>query len=214
MVKEDNYMKMLFGKRQTPPTQIMWSWLGAFLGIVLVSGITQFVLQGVGLSLVIGSFGASAVLIYAAIDSPLAQPRNLLGGHVLSALVGVSAFQLFPGQVWIAAPVAVATAIALMQMTDTLHPPGGATALIAVIGGPGIHGLGYGYAVFPVATGSLLLLGVALVVNRIAPGRNYPFRPARHEEDSEENSPLFAPGRDGRILLPDMMYSGQQDDQG
>lgn len=165
---------MITGRASTCRTQILWSWIGAFLGIASVSFITGFVLQGTGLTLIIGSFGASAVLIYGAVDSPLAQPRNLMGGHMLSAVVGVFAFSAFNGQVWIAAPAAVATAIALMQFTDTLHPPGGATALIAVIGGPQIHKLGYLYALFPVGTGALLMLLVALTVNRVAPGRVYP----------------------------------------
>jgi CBS-domain-containing membrane protein len=155
-------------------TQILWSWIGAFTGIALVSIITSFALEGTGMTLVIGSFGASAVLIYGAVDSPLAQPRNLLGGHIFSALVGVIAFQLFSEQIWLAAPLAVATAIAMMQFTDTLHPPGGATALIAVIGGEQIHQLGYLYVFFPVATGAVLMLFVALLVNHIAPGRTLP----------------------------------------
>lgn len=169
-----NLKCVLIGNTTVCKTQVFWSWLGAFLGIALVSVITRFALEGLGLTLVIGSFGASAVLIYAAIDSPLAQPRNLMGGHFLSALVGVGAVNLFPEAIWVAAPLAVASAIALMQLTDTLHPPGGATALIAVIGGPGIHKLGYLYAFFPVATGAACLLMVALLVNRVAPDRCYP----------------------------------------
>lgn len=160
----------------TAKIQIFWSWIGAFAGIVSVSLISRFVLDGTGLTLIIGSFGASAVLIYGAIDSPLAQPKNLMGGHILSALVGVAAFQIFSGQLWLAAPLAVATAIALMQVTDTLHPPGGATALIAVIGGDNIHQLGYSYALLPVATGAFIMLLIALAVNRLAPGRTYPKR--------------------------------------
>ena len=155
-------------------TQILWSWIGAFTGIGLVSVITSFALEGTGMTLVIGSFGASAVLIYGAVESPLAQPRNLMGGHIFSALVGVLAFQLFSEQIWLAAPLAVATAIAMMQFTDTLHPPGGATALIAVIGGDQIHQLGYLYVLFPVTVGAVLLLFVALIVNYLAPGRTYP----------------------------------------
>ncbi len=169
-----NIVELLLGKSSVCKKQVCWSWLGAFAGIALVSFITSFVLDGTGLTLIIGSFGASAVLIYGAVESPLAQPRNLLGGHFLSALIGVSAFQLFPDMVWLAAPVAVATAIAIMQLTDTLHPPGGATSLIAVIGGEQIHGLEYMYAIFPVSTGAVLMLLVALGVNKIAPGRTYP----------------------------------------
>jgi CBS-domain-containing membrane protein len=77
-------------------------------------------------------------------------------------------------KLWLASPVALATAIAVMQLTDTLHPPGGATALIAVRGGENIHQLGYSYAFFPIATGAFVMLGVALAVNKLAPGRTYP----------------------------------------
>jgi len=157
--------------------QVMWSWIGAFFGIGLVSILSGFVLNGTGLTLIIGSFGASAVLIYGAVDSPLAQPRNLIGGHILSAVIGVACYQLFVDQTWLAAPAAVATAIAVMQFTGTVHPPGGATALIAVIGGPGIHDLGYFYVILPVTTGAVLLLIVAMVVNNLAPGRCYPIQP-------------------------------------
>ncbi len=163
-----------FGKNRVSKQQIFWSWLGGFIGIGLVACLSRFVLEGVGLTLIIGSFGASAVLLYGAYESPLAQPRNLVGGHFLSALVGVTVMQVMPDFIWLAAPLAVATAIAVMQLTDTLHPPGGATALIAVIGGESIQHLGYLYALVPVTAGALLMLFVALVVNKFAPGRCYP----------------------------------------
>lgn len=153
---------------------IFWSWLGAFLGISGVSCLHYQIIDGTEAVMLIGSFGASAVLIYGAIDSPLAQPRNLVAGHILSALVGVTAYRLFPELPGLAAPLAVATAIALMQLTASLHPPGGATALIAVIGGESIHSLGYLYAVVPVAAGAILMLVIALLVNHVAPGRRYP----------------------------------------
>lgn len=156
---------------------IVWSWIGAFTGIALVSTISSFVLEGTGLTLIIGSFGASAVLIYGAVESPLAQPRNLIGGHFVSAIVGVACWQLLGDHAYLAAPAAVATAIAVMQFTNTLHPPGGATALIAVIGGDQIHQLGYFYVIMPVTIGAVLLLIVAIVINHIAPGRSYPHPP-------------------------------------
>ena len=89
--------------------------------------------------MIIGSFGASAVLIYGAIKSPLAQPRNLLGGHIISALIGVTMVKICGPILWLAAALAVSLSIAVMHATKTLHPPGGATALIAVISGPQIH---------------------------------------------------------------------------
>ena len=133
------YFEKMKGTTKSPPrvslSEIGWSWLGAFLGIGFIAFANYRVFEKIDLLMIVGSFGASAVLIYGAIKSPLAQPRNLLGGHVLSALVGVACQQLFHSTLWLAAALAVSTAIAIMHATKTLHPPGGATALIAVIGG-------------------------------------------------------------------------------
>jgi len=174
----EEYFAKMQGVTKSPPavglSEIIWSWIGAFLGIATVALISYKVLDAIGLTMIIGSFGASAVLIYGAIKSPLAQPRNLLGGHVLSALVGVTSYQLFQSHIWLAAAVAVSTSIALMHATKTLHPPGGATALIAVIGGESVHKLGYLYAVIPTAVGASILLTVALLVNNIPKNRRYP----------------------------------------
>ena len=154
--------------------EILLSWLGALVGIAAVAAIHERILAGTGLVMIIGSFGASAVLIYGAIRSPLAQPRNLVGGHVISALVGVTAAKLLPGYTTLAPALAVASAIAAMHATRTLHPPGGATALIAVIGGPKISALGYLYALVPAGLGALVMLAVALVVNNLPRSRRYP----------------------------------------
>jgi CBS domain-containing membrane protein len=151
-----------------------WSFCGSFIGI----GIIAFV-QGVYLNeydnlFLIGSFGASSVLIYGVIQSPLAQPRNLIGGHIVSALIGVTIARLLPDIIWLTAPLAVSLSIIAMQYTKTLHPPGGATALIAVTGSAKIKALGYFYVVFPVLTGVIILLLVALVVNNMTSQRKYP----------------------------------------
>ncbi|MBJ6142186.1 HPP family protein [Hymenobacter sp. BT559] len=151
-----------------------WTFLGAFLGIGLVGLLSQYRLAPVDAPLLIGSFGASSVLIYGVINSPLAQPRNLVGGHVLSAFIGVTVHQLVPQPLWLAAALAVSLAIVGMQITKTLHPPGGATALIAIIGSPQLKALGYWYVIAPVLAGAVLLLLVAVVVNKLAPTRHYP----------------------------------------
>lgn len=173
-----NYFLKMKGTTQSPPRvnlrEIFWSWVGSFLGIAAVGFLDSRYCGGTDLVLIIGSFGASAVLIFGAIKSPLAQPRNLLGGHVLSALIGVSTVKLLPTNIWLASAVAVATAIAVMHATKTLHPPGGATALIAVIGGAKIHNLGYFYALAPVGAGAVIMLAVALLVNNIPKTRRYP----------------------------------------
>lgn len=151
-----------------------WSFLGAFAGIGLIAFLQSFYLTRDENIFLIGSFGATCVLIYGAIQSPLAQPRNLVGGHVISAFIGVTVYKVMPDIIWLTAPLAVALSIVCMQITKTLHPPGGATALIAVIGSPGIKALGYGYVWSPVLTGVLILLAVALVFNNMTKHRKYP----------------------------------------
>ena len=173
-----NYFQKMKGFTKSPPapsmSEVAWSWLGAFLGISAVSYSHFNLLSQSDLVMIIGSFGASAVLVYGAIKSPLAQPRNLIGGHVLSAVIGVFCYQSFASQLWLAAALAVATAIAVMLVTRTLHPPGGATALIAVIGSDQVHALGYLYALVPVGLGAFIMLVVALLVNNLSAKRSYP----------------------------------------
>ncbi len=154
---------------------IIWSWLGAFVGIIVLATMHNWLnlLSKGDFSLMIGSFGATAVLAYGAIESPLAQPRNIIGGHILSAIVGVTAFKIFGTHIWFASAVAVATAIAIMQITKTVHPPGGATALIAVIGGSQVHNLGYFYPIAPVAVGAIVMVIIAILVSKIS-DRKYP----------------------------------------
>ncbi len=172
------YLSKMKGTTKSPPrasfSEIIWSWLGAFLGVAAVSYINYGILEDTDLVMVIGSFGATAVLLYGAIKSPLAQPRNLMGGHIISAIIGVTCYKLFPSQLWLASSLAVATAIAIMHATKTLHPPGGATSLIAVIGSEKIHSLGYLYTLVPVGLGATIMLAVALLVNNIPKNRRYP----------------------------------------
>jgi CBS-domain-containing membrane protein len=172
------YFQKMKGTTKSPPpvsfAEIVWSWIGAFLGIAAVAVANFHILEETDMVMIIGSFGASAVLIYGAIRSPLAQPRNLIGGHVISAIIGVATYKLFFNHMWLASSIAVATAIAAMHATKTLHPPGGATALIAVIGSQKIHQLGYLYAIIPAGTGAVIMLAVALIINNIPKSRRYP----------------------------------------
>lgn len=173
-----DYFKKMRGTTKSPPrvslTEIAWSWVGSFFGIAPVAAINYNLLEGTDLLMIIGSFGASAVLIYGAIKSPLAQPRNLIGGHVFSAIIGVASYQIFHEHIWLAASIGVATSVAVMHATKTLHPPGGATGLIAVVGSQKVHDLGYLYALIPVGLGVSIMLAVALLVNNISRNRRYP----------------------------------------
>jgi CBS domain-containing membrane protein len=151
-----------------------WSFLGAFFGIGLIAFLQSQQIPEIENVFLIGSFGASSVLVYGAVNSPLAQPRNLIGGHVLSALVGVTVYKLCPDILWLNASLAVAFSIVVMQITKTMHPPGGATALIAILPSEKIQALGYWYALSPVLSGAIILLIVALIFNNIPKGRKYP----------------------------------------
>ena len=152
----------------------LFTFLGSFMGIGLIGFINSQHLQAHDNMFLIGSFGASSVLIYGIINSPFSQPRNLIGGHLISAIIGVTIHKLIPQELWLACAISVSLSIVLMQMTKTLHPPGGATALIANIGSEKIKNLGYFYVLSPVLSGVLILLVVALVFNNLTEHREYP----------------------------------------
>ena len=151
-----------------------WAFVGSFIGIGIIAYLQSKTLPHSDVIYLIGSFGASSVLVYGVIQSPLAQPRNLIGGHLVSAIIGVTVQKLAPDILWITAPLAVSLSIVLMQITKTLHPPGGATALIAVTGSAELKNLGYWYVISPVLVGSMILLLVALFFNNITSNRQYP----------------------------------------
>ena len=151
-----------------------WTFVGSFIGIGLIGFLNQNKISATDNLFLIGSFGATSVLLYGITNSPLAQPRNLIGGHVISAFIGVTVHLLIPHELWLSSALAVSVSIVVMQITKTLHPPGGATALIANLGSPKITSLGYLYVLNTVLTGVLILLLVALVVNNRAGHRAYP----------------------------------------
>lgn len=164
--------------RQTliEPADHFWSFLGAFLGIACIGLVQTAGLEHMDNVFLIGSFGASAVLVYGATNSPLAQPRNLIGGHLISALIGVTVHKLLPDAMWLSSALAVASSIVLMQITKTMHPPGGATALIANIGSDKIKALGFMYVLSPVLTGVMVLFITAYIVNNIPKNRHWPYK--------------------------------------
>lgn len=138
--------------------------VGSFTGIAAVA----YLSFKYDLALLVPSFGASAVLLYAAAHVPMAQPRNVLGGHLISAVAGVAIYRL-GGLSWWTIALAVTLAILGMMLTDTLHPPGGATAFAAVF-----TQQNYSFILTPVAVGAFILVGVALVVHNIDGRVKYP----------------------------------------
>ncbi|ELR17084.1 HPP family protein [Acanthamoeba castellanii str. Neff] len=157
-----------------PLIVIFYSWVGSFVGIAVAAIVTQYGFSHLDKPLLIGSFGATAVLIYGAQQSPLAQPKNVLGGHGIAALVGVTCYKAM-GSEWYSCALAVSLAIAFMLLTTTPHPPAGATALIAVTGGDTVYDAGY-YYVLTTLFGVSIMLGVALLWNNLprAPHMKYP----------------------------------------
>src|SRR3970040_1086978 len=158
-----------------------WAFLGSFVGIGVIAYMQSKKLPHSDVVFLIGSFGASSVLIYGAIQSPLAQPRNLVGGHLISAIVGVTVAKFVPDILWLTAALSVSISIVLMQLTKTLHPPGGAYALIAVTGSAQIKNLDYWYVISPVLSGVIILLFVALIFNNVTSNRYYPNHKKYHK---------------------------------
>lgn len=178
MLLKSYFDKMRGGKRcpaRAPWHEIFWSGLGSFLGILAVYALGHLHDLRLEDSLfLVGSFGASAVLLYGIPTSPYAQPRNVIGGHILSAIIGVSCVTIFTAYPAVVAALAVALSLVVMHLTRTVHPPGGATALIAVVGGESIHSLGYWFVLTPIALGAGLMLLIAVLVNNLSPHRRYP----------------------------------------
>jgi CBS domain-containing membrane protein len=169
----------MYRETMIDPVDHLWTFIGGFMGIAAIALLQSYLNATIQDKVfLIGSFGASAVLVYGIPNSPLAQPRNLIGGHLVSALVGVTVYKLFGGFeiYWLTPALAVSLAIVMMQVTKTLHPPGGATALIAVIGSEKIKALGYVYVISPVFSGIMILFIVALLINNIPANRKYPLR--------------------------------------
>lgn len=149
--------------------------IGALIGIGLTGWICGIVFgAGPAVPLIVAPVGASAVLLFAVPASPLAQPWPIIGGNTISALVGVTVAHFVP-QPELAIALAVALAIAVMSFTRCLHPPGGAAALTAVIGGPAVISAGFLFPFVPVALNSVLLVALGVLFHRLA-GRTYPHK--------------------------------------
>lgn len=148
------------------------SGIGGFIAIFVIFQISHMVL-GDDATLIVASMGAATVLLFAVPHGPLSQPWPLLGGNLISACIGVASTQLIP-DLFTAAAVAVGTAITAMYFLKCIHPPGGATALSAVVGGEAVRNLGYMYVVTPVLLNVLVIFVVAVLFNFLFKWRRYP----------------------------------------
>jgi CBS-domain-containing membrane protein len=146
---------------------------GALVAIAATMATSLHVVGAPGGALLVASMGASAVLLFAVPHGALSQPWALIGGHLVSALIGVSCAMLVSDP-YVAGPLAVALAIFAMHHLRCIHPPGGATALAAVVGGAEVHALGYQFVLTPVLLNAAIMLLVAVAVNYPFPWRRYP----------------------------------------
>lgn len=144
--------------------QILFSYIGSFIGIAALA----YLSIASDYPLIAAPFGAAAVLVFAVPNSPLAQPRNLIFGNLIGGVVSLLIVHLFGSEPW-AIALSVATAIKVMQLTKTLHPPGGAVALVGVM-----SNADWTFLFTPVLTGSIVLLFCTLIFNNIMPERSYP----------------------------------------
>ncbi|RYD33084.1 MAG: hypothetical protein EOP86_14195 [Verrucomicrobiaceae bacterium] len=179
---------------ETSLTEKLVAAAGGGLSIMVLIYLCLQVLPGEGAAQVIGSMGASAVLLFAVPHGPLSQPWPVIAGHTFSAAIGVACAR------WIHAPAvaaacAVGLAIGAMHQLKCIHPPGGATAFAAVMGGNAVRGLGFGFVLFPVLANALIMVLLAVIINGCFKWRRYPAvlsRPSRPAKPSSSSQPTHS----------------------
>ncbi|MEM5571111.1 HPP family protein [Aliarcobacter butzleri] len=165
----NNYLKKFIGKKEkildnSTFKDILFAFIGSFIAITIIGYLTK----NYNNLLVMGSFGASCVLLFGFHKSPFSQPRNVVFGHFLSSLTGLF-FLHFVGNDYISMALALATAITLMMTTKTVHPPAGSNPLIIFL-----LGVNWDYLIFPTLVGSVVLVIVSLFYNNLHKNRIYP----------------------------------------
>lgn len=164
-----NYIKKFAGQNEkSAPTpnlkEIFFAFIGGFIAIATLGYLTKTYDN----LLIMGSFGASCVLLFGFPKSPFSQPRNIIFGHFISSLIGLF-FLHFIGDNYISMALALASAIALMMVTKTVHPPAGSNPLIIFL-----LGASWDYLIFPTLVGAVILVVVGLFYNNLDKNRNYP----------------------------------------
>jgi CBS domain-containing membrane protein len=184
---------------------------GGFVSILVVVALSRQVLGLNGASLLIASMGASAVLLFAVPHGQLSQPWPVAAGHLGSAAIGVTCAKLIPS-VEVAAAVAVGLAIGFMHQCKCIHPPGGATALTAVIGGSAVTSLGYSFVLSPVLLNTAAILVVAVVFNAPFRWRRYPAFAGRRRAPTGERPELTHEQIMGAVRMLDSFIDISEED--
>ncbi|MEH6648854.1 MAG: HPP family protein [Motiliproteus sp.] len=163
------WLRKLKGDRAALPPKhsikhIVAAGLGAFILIAMLAGLAE----NLDVTLVLGSFGASCVLVFGFPDAPFSQPRNVVAGHFLSSLVGLIVLT-YVGPTWWGMALAVSLAIALMMATRTVHPPAGSNPVIVFLSQPA-----WDFLLLPTLSGALLVVAIALIYNNLSRRESYP----------------------------------------
>ncbi len=203
----NNFLDLIGFNRQTVShrERIVTSF-GGFCGILGVYFVSDALLDAQGAAMIVASIGASAVLLFAVPHSALAQPWNVVGGHLVSAVIGISCARFIPDTL-LAAAISVGCAIAAMHYLRCIHPPGGATALSAVIGGPAVHAMGYAYVLQPVLINTIVILGIAIVFNALFDYYRYPALHSKSRQQTIIHDDHYPP-----IAHADLVYALSQID--
>lgn len=176
------------GRQQQAVSAEKWlATLGGSLAIFCIAALSFNITDKTGAAAIVPSMGASTVLLFAVPHGPLSTPWSLFVGHIVSAAVGVTCALLID-HILIATALAVGLAIGAMHVTRSIHPPGGATALAAVIGGDAVTGLGYSYVVSPILLNCVIIFIFAVIFNGLFPWRRYPLSLMRYKPHPEIKS--------------------------
>jgi len=199
-----------FGIEQSPVShsERIVSAIGGFMAILCVLLVSRWFIGSPGAGILVASMGASAVLLFAVPHGQLSQPWAVLGGHVISAIIGVSCAQVIANEL-LAASAAVGLAVGAMYYLRCIHPPGGATALSAVIGGQATQALGYQYVITPVLINVAVILVIAFLYNYLFTWRRYPVYLQHSKQDQGERPGITEPGE---ISHGDFVYALSQID--
>ena len=171
---KNKFLNQEFLNKHNKLIDAFWAWVGSTLSLLCIALLDKYYFQAHDINFLMASFGASAVLVFGTPQSPLAQPRNVMGGHFISAIAGVTCQLFLASSPTLAICTSVSLAIFLMTFTKTLHPPGGASALLAVVGDDSIKQLGYLYAITPCLFGASILVLIGILLSYITKRKKYP----------------------------------------
>ena len=164
-----SFVEKLRGQGAALPPRAPWRAIGfGALGGLIAIGVIAGLTRGLEEALLLGSFGASCVLVFGVPDVPFSQPRNVVAGHFISTFLGLGALEVF-GHHWWAPAIGVSAAIGAMMATRTVHPPAGSNPVIVYL-----LGSGWTFLWLPTLVGSLILVAVALVYNNVTRPSRYP----------------------------------------